>query len=856
MSRCLTHLQHLRQCLQARDQHLHQAVLAGEPIAGIVHARSQLMDELLCVLWQQTIPDLQDAYALVAVGGYGRQELHPYSDIDIIILLTEPSPLTTVLTDAISTFVAALWDMGLQVGHSVRDVAACLHEAQEITVATQLLEARLVIGNADLFKQLTDQVQHALPWSALAFLTAKRNEQTARHQRFNDAFYNLEPHVKKGPGGLRDLQTILWIAKRVSGISEPNGLVDLHWLTRTEYQELTACRDFLWRVRWLLHMNAGRAEERLLFDAQRHIAAQLNFVDQPTILAVEQLMRRYYQTLFSLNCLNELLLAHFEQHLLPNSENVIVLDEDFQIKQGFLEVIDEGLFERKPHTMFTLFTHISHPKVRGIGAQTARLLRLQAPKMNHKLRHNPQMCDAFMVLLRQPNGTARGLQRLHQYRLLGAWIPEIELLTGHMQFDLFHMYTVDQHTLMVVRYLRRMCLPRYAHEIQQPAKVMRTIEQPERVYIAALFHDIGKGRGGGHAQKGAADAVRFCQRHRLSESDTALISWLVSEHLLMSLTAQKQDISHPDVIHAFAQKVGSRERLDCLYVLTTADIAATNLKLWNRWRECLLDSLYQATLHCLGYRSRENAKQTAFVVLTNRYGQQAIQSLWKNLDEAYFERQHSHDIIWHSRMMLKKRADNKPMVLTRNEAHGTEILIYVEHSHDLLLRVTRTLERLRLNTLSARVLLKKGAYILESYIVQSMAQDPQVLTRAQHRQIRQQLSQALSAQTAPARLKSLHSTIYWRRWQHFSLDFQLAFGSDTEEGHSVLELCGPDRPGLLADFSEQLHHASIMLQHARINTFGERVEDVFYLTLLDGQPLKQEHKDRLLYLLNIALLAE
>ncbi|MGB5626284.1 MAG: [protein-PII] uridylyltransferase, partial [Woeseiaceae bacterium] len=559
----------IRAALAASGDDLKARFEAGESVVELVHARAAVIDEQLIKLWRQDVE--ASGAALVAVGGYGRGELHPYSDVDVMILL--PDELPPGAEDALSAFVTALWDIGLEIGHSVRTIAQCFEQAsKDLTVATTLMEARLLAGPADLFDAMQKIIAPDRMWPSTEFFAEKRKEQIARHHRYHDTAYNLEPNVKGSPGGLRDIQMIGWVAKRHFGAATLAELVDHSFLTPGQLIRLEEGQAFLWRIRFGLHVLTGRREDRLLFDHQIKLAHLLGYEDASYTLAVEQLMQRYYRTVMELSRLNEMLLQLFEEAILMDPEAAPEpLNHHFQIKNGYLQTVHERVFKEDPSALLELFLMLQqNPNIRGVSAFTIGSIKRNLHLIDDEFRQNPRNHRLFLSILRAPEGVTHGLRRMNLYGVLGLYIPSFGRIVGRMQYDLFHAYTVDEHTLFVVSNLRRFALARFNDEFPHCSRIMQALEKPEILYLGGLFHDIAKGRGGDHSELGAVDAAAFCLEHGLSKYEAGVVAWLVRHHLILSTTAQKKDIGDPDVINEFATTVGDPLHLDYLYLLTIA----------------------------------------------------------------------------------------------------------------------------------------------------------------------------------------------------------------------------------------------------------------------------------------------
>ncbi|MCC6303143.1 MAG: [protein-PII] uridylyltransferase [Gammaproteobacteria bacterium] len=844
LSSSSTPLQLFRHTLQSVDEALAERFAKGVPVTELVRQRVWFMDELLVRAWHRFIPPRDGGIALVAVGGYGRHELHPDSDIDLLILLDPGAH--SARRESLEKFLAFLWDIGLEVGHSVRTVAECVEEAgRDISVATNLMEARLLAGDDGLLQAMRAQTGPEHMWPTRAFFEAKWQEQLARHRKYHDTAYNLEPNVKEGPGGLRDIQTIAWVAKRHFRTDTLEGLVGRDFLTRREYDALIRGQEFLWKVRFALHLLTGRNENRLLFDYQRTLAAQFGYRDDQR-LAVEHFMKDYYRTVTELSRLNEMLLQLFQEVILHADApmEIVGINRRFRSCNGFIEVTDAGVFRHYPFALLEIFLLLEqHRELKGVRAATIRLIRDHRHLIDDRFRNDLRCRSLFMEILRQPNGVTHELRRMNRYGILAAYFPAFGAIVGQMQYDLFHVYTVDDHTLHVLRNLRRFTVPAYEQEFPLCSRIMKRIPKPELLYLGALFHDIAKGRGGDHSELGATDAFAFCHHHGLSDHDSHLVAWLVRHHLIMSSTAQHKDISDPDVVAGFARKVGDPVRLDYLYLLTVADIRGTNPTLWNSWKDALLIDLYGSTRHILGRgldapvnkEERIAETRTAALALLGETNAERVRAVWNELDEEYFLRHSPDEIAWQMRLILDSRPEDLPLIRVREETDrgGTEIFIYARDQDHLFAMTTSALDQLGLNILDARIITTRDGYTLDTYIVLdengNAIHDPRGV---------REIADAIRTRIARRDIRTARtSRRAARQLRHFTIPTQVTFSEDPHHRYTIAGLTTVDRPGLLARVAQAFVECGVRLQNAKIATFGERVEDVFFITGQDNNPL-------------------
>jgi len=839
----------LREALVHAGDDLTARFKDGQPVTDLVRLRASLVDRVLIWLWHEHAGPLRESAAIVAVGGYGRGELHPCSDVDVMLLVGNELPADG--EQLLSSFLTSLWDIGLDIGHSVRTVKQCQQEAKaDITVATTLIEARLLHGPEPLFAAMKDAVAADKLWSSAEFFAAKRREQIARHHRYDDTAYKLEPNVKASPGGLRDIQMIGWVAKRHFGVAKLDELVEHNFLTPAQLQMLIDGQTFLWRVRFGLHVLTGRREDRLLFDHQTKLAKMLGYEDATYTLAVEQLMQRYYRTVMDLSRVNEMLLQLFEEAILmdPTAEPE-ALNEQFQLKNGFLQTTHDQVFQRNPSALLEMFHLLQqHPDIRGVSAFTIDLVRRQLYLIDEEFRQNPRNHRLFLNILRAPFGVTQELRRMNLYGVLGLYIPSFGRIVGRMQYDLFHLYTVDEHTLFVVGNLRRFALSRFDHEFPHCSPLMQSFEKPEIVYLAGLFHDIAKGRGGDHSVLGAVDAEAFCLEHGLSQYEARTVSWLVRHHLTLSITAQKKDIGDPDVINTFAALVGDQTHLDYLYVLTVADVRGTNPNLWNSWKATLFRDLYELTARALR-SGLENPidrdqlileKQSAARALleTAAVAETKIRNIWSLLTDDYFLRHRSEEIAWHTEVLADSDVDSEHGFLDvrqQPDADGIEAVLYTPRKMRTFAHVTAVLDELGMTIVDARIVPIANGYSLDTYIF--MEYDKRVhVDESRMSKIRRTLTRVLTAPDEHAAPVTRRAP---RQVRMFETKTAIDFTKDQNQ-RTVMELVTGDRPGLLSDVGRVFVEMGINIDTAKIVTIGERAEDVFYISNVSGKPLSDK----------------
>jgi len=807
----------------------------------LMRALARITDEALRGAWNRC--DLPASLALLAVGGYGRGELAPHSDIDILVLLPdEPVPH---LEARVERFIGMAWDLGLELGSSVRTVSQCLEEsANDVTVRTSLLEARRIVGSTALFESFSLRYRDAL--DPRAFFQAKVLEMRQRHAKFQDTPYALEPNIKESPGGLRDLQLILWITQAAGFGSSWRELDARGLITDREARELRRNEGFLKTLRARLHVLAGRRQDILVFDLQTPLAESFGFAATATRRASEQLMRRYYWAAKAVTQLSTILILNIEAQLFPNTSGITrVLSDRFVEKQGMLEIASDDVFEREPNAIleaFLLYEKI--PGIKGLSARTLRALYNARDKMDQNWRRDPENRHLFLEILKQPAGITHAMRLMNQTSVLGRYLLNFRRIVGQMQHDLYHVYTVDQHILMVLRNMRRFAVAEHAHEYPFCSQLIANFEQPYLLYVAALFHDIAKGRGGDHSTLGMADARRFCREHGIPADDTALVVWLVEHHLTMSQVAQKQDTSDPEVIKRFADLVGTERRLTALYLLTVADIRGTSPKVWNTWKGKLLEDLYRATLAVLGgarpdaHSELKTRKEEALALLRlETVPENAHRALWDKLDVGYFLRHDAADIAWQTRVLYRHVETPTPIVRARPSPIGEalQVLVYVKDRPDLFAGICAYFDRNALSVLDARVSTTRHGYALDNFLVAHTEDDVQYRDIANL--VEQELAERLKADgtllpdPSKGRLSRLSRT--------FPVTPRVDLRADERGQYYILSVSANDRPGLLYSIARVLAEHRVGVHAARINTLGERVEDVF---LLDGYGLSDNRR--------------
>lgn len=830
----------LRDALKRGQEYLYQQFQQNkEDVFTLTKARASYVDEVLRYIWLQHLADC-DTVCLAAVGGYGRGELHPQSDIDLIILLDES--VSEKPPQGLSDFLTQLWDIGLEIGHSVRTIQECREQAEEdITVATCLLESRHLIGHQALYDGLNTLTITNKSWDTKRFYQAKKTEQSERHIKYNDTANNLEPNIKESPGGLRDIQIIAWVAQQHFDVNDLLGLTEKGFIADTEYKTIHDALQFLYQIRFLLHHLSGRKQERLMIDHQREIATLLGYRNDDRKMAVEHFMRDYYRCAHTIIQMNELLLQLFEEDIILADEerDIQPINRRFQIHNGYLETVNAGIFAFRPYAMLELFLILQqNPEIKGVRASTIRQVHAHIHLIDDQFRSDIKNRTLFMEMLRQARGVTNEFKRMNEYGILGAYLPEFGQIVGQMQHDLFHVYTVDQHTLFLIRNLRRFSCPEFADEFPLCSEVFEQLPKPELIYIAGIYHDIAKGRGGDHSILGVADAKTFCEKHGLSQYDTDLVCFLVRRHLIMSATAQRQDIEDPEVIKKFAEQVQTTTRLNYLYLLTVADIRATNNHLWNGWRDTLLKQLYNSTRQWLEHeasqaKDREEKSRQKYALALSKlvdkgFKESEINQLWDSFDLDYFLRHSIEEIIWQTELLFKHQTD-APLIkiITDADKDTTDIFIATNNRSGIFAAITACLEQHQLDIFDAKISTSD-----------TLALNTFIISGSQHRtdEIKAALFERLQDLTE---IEPYCPVLIPRKMKLFKKQPVIMFRSDAQQHHTILELRTHDRPGLVSAVAQVFLSHHVQLTNAKLTTLGDQVEDVFFITTTGNEPLSE-----------------
>ena len=839
-------------------------------INTVVYGRAYLIDQLIQIIYNDQFKDLEQHIALIAVGGYGRGELHPKSDIDLMLLLQDAE--TEKTKALIESFFMLLWDIGLEIGHSVRTISECIEESiNDITVVTNVMESRLLSGDETLFSEMKSQTNAEHIWGSKLFFQAKLEEQIQRNGKYNDTAYNLEPNIKESHGGLRDIQMIGWVAKRHFNAESLYDLVKENFLLEDELKTLLEGQNLLWRIRCSLHYLAGRREDRLLFDYQRDLAYEFGFRDSEnntTNEAIENFMQQYYRTVIELERLNEMLLQHFREAIIYADvpQQTERINDSFQVRNGYLETTNNHVFSDDPCAILEMFAILQdYREIQGVRAATIREIRKHKHLINDDVRQSPQAQKVFLKIMNHPRGVTHELRRMNRYGILAAYIPAFDSIVGRMQYDLFHAYTVDQHTLFVIRNMRRLSVPDFCHEFPLASGVFQHLANPGLLYFSGLFHDIAKGRKGDHSTLGAVDAKEFCALHGLAEKDSDLVSWLVNSHLIMSTTAQRKDLSDPDIISEFAEYVGTVERLDYLYLLTISDIRGTNPKQWNDWKDKLLSELYNKAASALNKSvdQRSDKESNIQAIQTDALRQleqlgidsHQTQNVWKTLNTEYFQSHTASEIVWHTALINEAQIDKtgitqtsqkqtreEPLIKTRidDSSNSIELLIYMKDRGQIFYDVVTLLSYSEVDIVSAQIAHTSNNYALETFRLLPINLDNSEVTYAAD-EITTRLKEKLFNNTETTHSTSSISS----KHKYFSAPTIITFKNIDNDTASQIKIETMDRTGILAIIAKAFADSSVKILNARIAAAGEKAIDFFTISTPENTALSKTQKNNL-----------
>ncbi len=823
---------------------------ASQPVERLVKARAAYIDNLLTQLVNHY--QLTHEVTLIAIGGYGRGELHPFSDIDFL-MLTDSEP-NQGLSARIGEFVTFLWDLRLDIGHSVRTLEQTIEQKkQDVNFATSLLESRLVCGTDAAYNRLQKKLVETSHWRSDTFFIAKRDEQAIRHQKCHGTAYNLEPNLKENPGGLRDVQTIIWVAKKHFRAQTLEELVENGYLTFEEYQELQECIQNLWNIRFALHLAAGRMENRLLFDYQPIAAELLGFGDDGRA-SVERMMKRLFRIMSRVRELNQMLLSYFEQSILAGHVNykVTQIDANFEQVGHQIKVKDPQVFFHR-EKIIELFLHIAdNQQITHIHPSTIRLLRQVRRRLLGDLQDYAGCREAFLRLFQHPNGMGRAFTLMHKHGILAAYLPQWRNIFGQMQFDLFHAYTVDEHTHRLIQNLHHYFTPECANDFPLCREIVIRMEKPELLYFAGIFHDIAKGRGGDHSELGAVDALEFARLHQLTAFEGRFIAWLVENHLLMSITAQRKDINDPDVIAEFAAIVKNEKQLDYLYCLTLADIRATNANLWNDWKSTLLRELYLSTQRALrrGLENpmdlrdqiRDKKQQAKQRLLNLDFDETQIDALWSRFKPDYFTRFSAQLIAWQCEHILASGDMSQGQVLLSGKPinGGSQLFIYCPDQANLFARLVNVLGAKKAHIHYAQIMNTKDGYAIDNFVILEQNGEP-INSKSRANSIKKAIQQVIDEPNRKLRIKKNRS----KRFKGFNIKPRVIVSEHGRKDRTLVEIQVVDIPGLLTKITDIFQSLALHIHAARITTIGERAEDFFVVSNQEYQALSEQEQGQL-----------
>lgn len=843
----------LKKELALNELNLIKLFLKKRDSQSYLAAHSLLVDQILNKLWQSL--EFEDKASLVACGGYGRQELFPFSDVDLLLLI--PKKVNHSLNQKIEQFITLAWDIGLRISHSVRNLYDTKREIKkDITVHTNLLESRYLEGDKTLYKHLKIIIHDSI--NPTQFYEAKLKEQDHRHLKYNQSAYQLEPNIKESPGGLRDLQMIQWIGKSSISKFSIEHLKQKKYLDTKNYQKLINSDHFFKSLRILLHITAQQSEDRLLFDYQNQLALLLKYKKTTHKKRSELLMRDVYESINFITFTNEVLLKKLNPKKIQKITQIP--DSKFLINMnGWLEISPRFIARDITPFIFDVFiTFQRYNKLKTLGPNLMTLLNDAANKINPSFRKDKQQQDKFLSILKSNDKVNRSLRIMNKCNLIGAYIPAFGKIVSQMQHDLFHIYTVDEHILNVIRNLRRFSKVELKHEFPDCYDLFKSYTHKHVLYLAALFHDIAKGRGGDHSELGAKDVDAFSKLNHLSAHDQSLIKWLVKSHLIMSHTAQKLDLSDPKVIQVFAEKVMNKENLTSLYLLTVADIRATSPHVWNQWKATLLKNLFQYTLN---YLEQDNLSHTdlitkrkvkaASILQTYNIGSHHYKTLWKSFGEGYFYKYTEEEIAWQTRLLFSHTAPTKPIIRVRHRPNGEgiEVLVYKKNSTLIFNKTCRFFDEIGYNVAAAKIFTTQHDYALNLFDLLD-ANPKSVSYEGLFKFIEKELTSRFEDQKESKVIKLSERS---RQATHHAFDTKISILQIEQSPIYQLEVITDDRNGLLSLISEELSKEEISINHAKINTLGSRAEDTFLITYKNHLKMNEKKISDLIKKLNAAI---
>ncbi len=830
-------LANLRRTYKSHCALIFDALDSNVHIDAALRAHALAVDDVLIQQWHRHQLHTQPL-TLLAVGGYGRFELFPHSDVDILLL---HDGADVAAMSGIEAFLSEAWDLGFEIGHSVRSVDDCIAQAEaDITVATSILERRVIVGAQGNSQKLDQRWQST--FDVEHFVKAKQFEQQQRYVRFEDTAYNLEPNVKESPGGLRDIQMVLWLARTITGAISLEALVAQNYITRKECDSLSEAYRQIKFLRARLHLLAHRREDRLVFELQNSLAQALGITAAAGLRASEVLMKRYYQSARQLRLFNDILIDALTSD--RNARQTQLAGTPFSACDGRLDLTTRGGHLSALETLKAFQILHRDRTHRGFTPELRRAILRAVDDMPDGAFGTDECRALCLDFLRGGHGVYHALKAMSELGVLGKVVPPWARIVGQMQHDLFHVYTVDQHILMVLRNMRRFADPVHSHEYPLCSQLIQEFPDREVLYLACIFHDIAKGRGGDHSQLGMIDAREYCTMIGLPIENVEFVTWLVAHHLTMSSFAQKRDIADPMVVREFAQTVGDEKHLLALYLLTVADVRGTSPKVWNNWKARLLEQLFRST------RSHFNAtgESSVFDVLADRLLEarrllalyaidvERAEKFWRTLDSVYLQRHSADEIAWHARNLFYRLDTDKPIVRTRlmPSGEGLQIMVYLKDRAELFSRIMNVFARLNFSVLDARVHTSKTDYALDTFTVVnpgSISAAYRDVTQLVEHSLIEVLSGEKVLPTTPLGKPT-------RQQRHFPITPVIEITGDDQGQRFVLEIVAADRTGLLARIADVLSKRGISIQTARVNTLGARAEDVF---VVSGGRLAEEN---------------
>jgi [protein-PII] uridylyltransferase len=845
-------LNQLKNYLAISDEYLKSEFISGANVRNLVQYKSRHIDNLLLALWSHFSLDFKDndqILSLIAVGGYGRGELHPHSDIDLLILSS--NELSETHKKSLEQFISILWDFNLKVGQSVRTLNQCVEMAKnDVTITTNIMESRLLTGNKTLFIKVNQLTSPSNMWTPREFFDAKTIEQKHRYRKYDSSSFDLEPNLKSSPGGLRDIQLLGWISLRTYYPKSLFQLIQQNVITKKEYYSLMKCQLFLWQVRFSLHLVSGKSEDRLLFDHQKKTAEVMGFKDTKNSLAVEKMMKRYYRSVLVIRNISDILLQVSYQQITKNDEitKAEPIDEYFQIINKRIDAIDYNCFTKKPNLLLKVFQYVAlDNSITGITSQTLRAIRAARYKITPSFRNKKENKNSFIEFWKILHTSSRAVFLMKRSGILADYLVAFQQITGQMQYDMFHSYTVDEHTLFLIKNLSDFADPEQNNQFPMCSKIMQQQKNPEIIFLAGLFHDIGKGKGGDHSEIGAIQAREFCAQHKLTGETAETIEWLVANHLLMSLIAQKRDTSDPKVINNFAELVGTQLKLDLLYILTVADIRATSNNLWNSWKDSLLKDLYLHTSHALKQDKQDinpgwlsNRNEATRLLLKKGLDLKDIKPIWKNMSKQYFSKRSPQAIAWQIEKVIKNTDKQPTLVGIKSTSHrsGSEVFVYTQDKDNLFATLTSTLNQKGLSIQAANIYTDKKGYCFDSFFV--LDDQGKALT---NKQTKSSIKLAIIDNINNISKVNLRVQRRMpRQFKYFSIPTKVEFFNDEYSGFTRMELTTRDQSGLLAAVGQAFKSTSTKLHDARVSTLGEKVEDTFIISQGNNQAIDSPEK--------------